>query len=188
MLDIKHQIKAEKGVIYKPNCFMTLLFNKLSGYNNKMFCYEFIAACSACNKGKMTHDEVFEALKLVYRIEQAAGTWADMMPSKLEITMLTTNLAKANVELNKMKLSVGGGGRGGGGDRGGGGGRGGGTRRGNSNPGAGKGGGGTNDEEHEWMLARTTNTIKHLTEGYNMKWRKLCGPVRSKGTPAGMYM
>jgi hypothetical protein len=24
MLDIKHQIKAEKGVIYEPDCFMTL--------------------------------------------------------------------------------------------------------------------------------------------------------------------
>ncbi len=31
MLDIKHQIKAEKGVTYKLNCFMMLLFNKLSG-------------------------------------------------------------------------------------------------------------------------------------------------------------
>jgi hypothetical protein len=39
-----------------------------------MFCYKFIAACSAYNKGKMTQDEVFEALKLVYRAEQAAGT------------------------------------------------------------------------------------------------------------------
>jgi hypothetical protein len=27
MLDIKHQIEAEKGVIYKPNCFMMLLFD-----------------------------------------------------------------------------------------------------------------------------------------------------------------
>jgi hypothetical protein len=93
MLDIKRQIKAEKGVTYKLDCFMMLLFDKLSGYNNKMFCYEFIAACSAYNKGKMTHGEVFEALKLVYRMEQAAGTWATLMPSKLEITMLTINLA-----------------------------------------------------------------------------------------------
>jgi hypothetical protein len=30
MLDIKRQIKAEKGVTYEPNCFMTLLFDKLS--------------------------------------------------------------------------------------------------------------------------------------------------------------
>ncbi len=59
MLVIKHQIKAEKGVTYKPDCFMTLLFDKLSGYNNKMFRYKFIAAHSAYNKGKMTHDEVF---------------------------------------------------------------------------------------------------------------------------------
>ncbi len=85
MLDIKRQIKAEKGVAYKPNCFMTLLFNKLSGYNNKMFRYEFIAARSAYNKGKMTHDEVFEALKLAYRMEQATGTWANLMPSKFEL-------------------------------------------------------------------------------------------------------
>ncbi len=110
---------------------MMLLFDKLSSYNNKMFCYEFIVACSAYRK--MTHDEVFEALKLVYRTEQAAGTWVDLMPSKLEITMLTTNLAKDNVELHKMKLL------GGGGSRGSGGGRGGGTRRGNGNRGAGKG-------------------------------------------------
>ncbi len=60
------------------------------------FCYEFIAARSAYNKGKMTRDEVFEALKLVYRMEQAAGIWANLMPSKFEIIMLTTNLAKAN--------------------------------------------------------------------------------------------
>jgi hypothetical protein len=40
------------------------------------------------------------------------------------------------------------------------------------------------------MLTRTTNTIKHPTKGYNMKWCKLCGPRRSKskGPPAGMYM
>jgi hypothetical protein len=92
MTDIKHQIEAEKGVTYKPDCFMMLLFDKLSGYNNKMFCYRFIAARSAYNKGKMTHDEVFEALKLVYRTEQVAGTWANLMPSKLDITMLTTYL------------------------------------------------------------------------------------------------
>ena len=52
MLDIKHQIEAEKGVTYKPDRFMMLLFDKLSGYNNEMFCYEFIAACSAYNKGE----------------------------------------------------------------------------------------------------------------------------------------
>jgi hypothetical protein len=44
--------KAEKGMTYKPDCFMMLLFDKLSGYNNEMFCYEFIAACSAYNKGE----------------------------------------------------------------------------------------------------------------------------------------
>ncbi len=71
----------------------------------------------------MTHDKVFEALKLVYMTEQATGTWADLMPSKLEITMLTNNLAKANVKLHKMKLQGGGGGRGGGGGKGGGTGR-----------------------------------------------------------------
>jgi hypothetical protein len=31
-----------------------------------MYCYELIAACSAYNNGKMTQDEVFEALKMVY--------------------------------------------------------------------------------------------------------------------------
>jgi hypothetical protein len=117
-------------VTYEPDCFMTLLFDKFSGYNNEMFCYVFIATRSAYHKGKMTQDEVFEALKMVYKTEQAAGTWANLMPSKHEITMLTTNLAKANVKLRKMKLSGGGGGRGSGG------GRGGGTRRGNGNCGA----------------------------------------------------
>jgi hypothetical protein len=57
MLVIKHQIKAEKGVTYKPDRFMTLLFHKLSGYNNKMFCYDFIAARSAYTKGKITHSQ-----------------------------------------------------------------------------------------------------------------------------------
>ncbi len=52
---------------------MTLLFSKLLGYNNEMFCYKFIIAHSAYNKG-MTQNEVFEALKLVYKMEQAAGT------------------------------------------------------------------------------------------------------------------
>jgi hypothetical protein len=113
----------------------------------------------------MTHDEVFEALKLVYRTEQAAHTWANLMPSKLEITMLTTNLAKANVKLNKRKSLGGGGSRGISDCRGGGGGRGGRTGRGNGNRGAKKGSGGTNNEEHEWMLARTTNTIKNPTQG-----------------------
>jgi hypothetical protein len=76
----------------------------------------------------MTQDEVFEALKMVYKMEQAAGTWADLMPSKHEITMITTNLAKANNKLNKMKSSGSGGSRGGGGDRGGGTGKGNGNR------------------------------------------------------------
>jgi hypothetical protein len=136
----------------------------------------------------MTHDEVFEALKLVYRMDQAAGIWADLMPSKLESTMLTTNLAKANIKLHKMKLLVGGGGRGDGGSRGSSGGRGSGTGRSNNNWAAEKGSGGTNNKDCEWILTRTTNTIKHPIEGYNMKWCKLCGPGRSKGTLAGMYM
>ncbi len=75
----------------------------------------------------MTQDDVFEALKMLYKMEQAAGTWADLMPSKHEITILTTNLAKANVKIHKMKLLGGDGGRGGGGGNGGG--RGGGTGR-----------------------------------------------------------
>jgi hypothetical protein len=49
MLDTKRQIKAEKGVTYEPYRFMTLLFDKFSGYNNEMFCYEFIATRSAYN-------------------------------------------------------------------------------------------------------------------------------------------
>jgi hypothetical protein len=187
MLDIKSQIEAKKGVTYEPNCFMTPLFDKFSGYNNEMYCYEFIATCSTYNKGKMIQDEVFEALKMVYKIEQAAGTWANLMPSKYKITMLTTNLAKkANNELKKMKLQGSGGGRGGGGDRGGG------TRRGNCNCGAKKGGGGGNNAaiSCSWMLTKTTNTIMHptKTKDYNMKWCKLCGPGSTRGTPAGLYM
>jgi hypothetical protein len=178
MLDIKCQIEAEKGVTHKTNCFMMLLFDKFSGYNNEFFCYEFIAACSAYNKGKMTQDEVFEALKTVHKTEQAAGTWADLMPSNHEITMLTTNLAKANIKINKMKLSGGGGGRCGG------------TGRGNRNRGAEKGGGGGNNAatSHVWILTKTTNTIKHPTKDYDMKWCELCGPGHNKGTPTGMYM
>jgi hypothetical protein len=53
MLDIRRQIETEKGVSYKPNCFMTLLFDKLSGYNNEMFCNKFIAARSVYNKRTM---------------------------------------------------------------------------------------------------------------------------------------
>ena len=110
----------------------------------------------------MTQDEVFEALKMVYRMEQAAGTWADLMPSKHKITMLTTNLAKANIELHKMKLSGGGGGRGSGG------GRGGGIGRGNGNCGVKKGGCGGNNAAMScaWMFARTMDTIKHPSQGY----------------------
>jgi hypothetical protein len=143
-----------------------------------MFCYKFIAACSTYNKGKMTQNKVFEALKLLYRTEQATGNQTNLMPSKHEITMLTTNLAKANVELYKMKSLGGGGGRGGG------------TRRGNNNCGAEKGGGGGNNAamSHAWMLARTTNNIKHPSQGYGMKWCKLCGPGHTKGIFAGMYM
>jgi hypothetical protein len=39
-----------------------------------------------------------------------------------------------------------------------------------------------------WMLVKTTDTIKHPTEGYDMKWCKLCGPGHHKGTPQGMYI
>jgi hypothetical protein len=51
-----------------------LLFDKLSGYNNEMFCYKFIAACSIYKKGKMIQDKVFEALKMVY-VEDRASHW-----------------------------------------------------------------------------------------------------------------
>jgi hypothetical protein len=117
-------------------------------------------------------------------MEQVTGTWADLMPSKHEITMLTTNLAKANIKLDKIKLL------GIGGSRGGGGGRGGGTGRGNGNCGAERVGGGGNDAatSRAWMLTKTTNIIKHPTRGYDMKWCKLCGPGRNKGTLTGMYM
>jgi hypothetical protein len=100
------------------------------------------------------------------------------MPSKHEIIMLTTNLAKANIKLNKIKLSGGGGGRGGG------------TGRGNSNRGAERGGGGSNKKTtfYVWMLTKTTDTIKHPTKGYAVKWCKLCGPGHKRGTPKGMYM
>jgi hypothetical protein len=59
MLDIKHQIEPEKGISYKPYCFMTLLFDKFSGYNNEMFHYKFITARFAYNKGKTTQEKVF---------------------------------------------------------------------------------------------------------------------------------
>jgi hypothetical protein len=39
-----------------------------------------------------------------------------------------------------------------------------------------------------WMLTKTNDTIMHPTKDYNMKWCKLCGPGRTKGTPTGMYM
>jgi hypothetical protein len=38
------------------------------------------------------------------------------------------------------------------------------------------------------MLTKTTDTIKHPTEGHDMKWCKLCRLVLTKGTPTGMYM
>ncbi len=87
-----------------------------------------------------------------------------------------------------MKVLGGGGSRGGGGGSGGG--RGGGTRRGNGTHGAEKGSGSGKDAAMSpaWMLARTTNTIKHPSQGYKMKWCKLCGPGHTKGTPTGMYM
>jgi hypothetical protein len=51
ILDIKRQIEAEKGVAYKPDCFMTLLLDKLSGYNNEMFCNKIIAPALPTAKG-----------------------------------------------------------------------------------------------------------------------------------------
>jgi hypothetical protein len=114
-----------------------------------MFHYKFIAALSSYTEGKMTHDKVFEALKWIYRTEQATDTRANLMPSKLEINMLTTNLANANVELHKMKALGGGSGRGNGDGRDGGGGRDDATRWGNGNCGAGMGSGGTNYQHSE---------------------------------------
>jgi hypothetical protein len=149
-----------------------------------MFRYEFISSRSNYNKGAMTMQEVFEALKTVYKSEQAAGTWSNLMPTKHEITMLTTTLNKTKSELNKLKSSSNGGGRGTGGDKGG---RG--VGRGNNGgSGRGSGGGRQSQEDRAWMLVKTTDTIKHPTEGYDMKWCKLCGPGCSKGTPQGMYI
>ncbi len=118
-MDINRQIEAEKGNIFDTDHFMTLFFNKLSDYNNKMICYEFISSRSNYNKGVMTMQEVFEALKMVYKSGQATGTWSNLLPTKHEITMLTTTLNKSKSELDKLKLSGHGGGRGTGGDKGG---------------------------------------------------------------------
>ncbi len=106
------------------------------------------------------------------------------MPSKHKITMLTTNLAKANIKLNKIKLLGNGGGRGGDG------GKSSGTGRGNGNQWVERGSGDGNDATTScaWMLTKTNGTIKHPIKGYGMKWCKLCGPGRKKVTPIGMYM
>jgi hypothetical protein len=179
MLDIKCQIEAEKGNIYDTDHFMTLFFTKLSTYNNEMFCYQFISSCSNYNKGAMTMQEVFEALKMVYKSEQAAGTWSNLISTKHEITMLTTTLNKTKTELDKLKSSGHGGGRGTGVDKGG---RG--AGRGNHGGGGrGSGGGRQSQEDRAWMLVKTTNTIKHPTEGYDMKWCKCADPVATKGLP-----
>ena len=70
--------------------------------------YEFISSRSNYNKGAMTMEEVFEALKTVYKSEQAAGTWSDLMTTKHEITMLTTTpiaiIAKNNLLLYQSCL------------------------------------------------------------------------------------
>jgi hypothetical protein len=184
MLDIKRQIEAEKGNIYDTDHFMTLFFTKLSNYNNEMFRYEFISSRPNYNKGAMTMQEVFEALKTDYKLEQAAGTWSELMPTKHDITMLTTTLNKTKMELDKLKSSGRGGRRGTGADKGG---RG--AGRGNHGGGGrGSGGGCQSLEDCAWMLVKTTDTIKHPTEGYDMKWCKLCGPGRNNGTPQGMYI
>ena len=64
--------------------------------------YEFIPSRSNYNKGAMTMEEVFEALKTVYKSEQATGTWSDLMPTKHEITMLTTTPIGAIIAKNNL--------------------------------------------------------------------------------------
>ncbi len=106
------------------------------------------------------------------------------MPTKHEITMLTTTLNKTKLELDKLKSSGNGGGRSTGGDKGG---RG--ASRGNTDGGGrGSGGGCQSQEDCAWMLVKTTDTSKHQNKGYDMKWCKLCGPSHTKGTPQGMYI
>ena len=98
--------------------------------------------------------------------------------------MLTNTLNKTKSELKKLKSSGSGGGRGTSGDKGG-------REAGRSNSGGGgrgSGGGCQSQEDCAWMLVKITNTVKHPTKGYDMKWCKLCGPGCSKGTPHGMYI
>jgi hypothetical protein len=52
MLDIKHQIEAEKGMTYKPNHFMTLLFDKFSGYNYEMFATSSLQPALPATRGR----------------------------------------------------------------------------------------------------------------------------------------
>ncbi len=103
-------------------------------------------------------NEFFEALKTVYQLEQAAGTWANLMLTKQEITMLITNLKSSKTELAKLKNASGsddcGGGRG--------------SDGGSSNSsGAGLGGRGGDDSAATCvlMLTKTSDIIKHPTEG-----------------------
>jgi hypothetical protein len=52
MLDIKHQIEAEEGVTYKPDLFMTLLFNKLSGHKKKCFATSSLQPAPPTTRGR----------------------------------------------------------------------------------------------------------------------------------------
>ena len=155
---------------------MTMFFDKLSGYNNKMFCYEFISSRTNYNKGEITMQEVFEALKTVNRTDQAAGIWSKLMPNKHKTTMLTTTHNKTKKEHNKLKSSGGGGGRGNGGDKGG--------RGGSSNGGGGGRGSGGGQEPLEsfaWMLAKITDTIKHPTQVMAWSGASCVDPVAPRG-------
>ena len=167
--DLVKRIEAEKRTAYDKDEYMAKIFDVLGTYKQEDLVFELRMQKSAYHNGKASSLEAVEALKTCYKNAVAAKTWGNLDVTKKEITLLTTKIAAQQKEIARLKNASGDG-----------------TKPSTKKSGKNKSSNKDNSDK-AWMVTFAGNTKKD-SKGDAYEWCKLCGPGRSKGTPAGLYM
>jgi hypothetical protein len=167
--DLVKRIEAEKRTAYDKDEYMAKIFEVLGTYKQEDLVFELRMQKSAYNNGKISSAEAVEALKTCYKNAVAAKTWGNLDVTKKDITLLTTKIAAQQKEITRLKTASGDGNKSS-------------TKQSGNKKSSSK-----DKSERAWLVNFAGNTKKD-SNGDAYEWCKQCGPGRSKGSPAGMYM
>jgi hypothetical protein len=167
--DLVKRIEAKKRTAYDKDEYMAKIFDVLGTYKQEDLVFELRMQKSAYNNGKISSAEAVEALKTCYKNVVAAKTWGNLDVTKKDITLLTTKIAAQQKEIARLKTTSGGGSNSS-------------TKQSGKNKSSNK-----DNPDRAWSVT-FAGTTKKDSNGDAYEWCKLCGPGRSKGSPAGMYM